>query len=368
MKKGATTLLGVGDVIIDREEPDTIFRHVADVLRSADIAFANCDQVYSDKGYLIRGHGTNSDPKNIPALISAGFDVVSLANNHSLDWGAEALLDTMARLKDAGLPYVGTGRNLAEARQPVILERRGTRVGFLAYSSVHPPGYEAQDDRPGLVPIRVWTIYEQVEYQPGTPPRIVTIPYKEDLAAMVTDIKALKARVDVVVVSFHWGQHMIPRVIPMYCFDVGQAAVDAGADLILGTHTHILKGIEMYQGKAIFFSTHNFAAEIGIAQRRSQENAAYLKKLGDRYNAVRSSETYQRESKATLIAKAVIEDGSLKRVSYLPCYINEKSEPEIVTRSDSRGQEVYNYVADISRSEGLPVHFAWDGNEVLILP
>src|SRR4030042_5382601 len=110
MKKELITLLSIGDIIIDREKPETIFQHVAGVLRSADITFANCDQMYSDKGYLILGHGTNSEPRNIPALLYAGLDVVSLANNHAFDWGKEALLDTMARLKEAGLPYVGAGK------------------------------------------------------------------------------------------------------------------------------------------------------------------------------------------------------------------------------------------------------------------
>jgi hypothetical protein len=364
MKKEAITLLGLGDIIIDREKPETIFQHVVDVLRSADITYASCDQAYSDKGYLVREHGTNSESRNIPALLYAGLDVVSLANNHSLDWGEEALLDTMSRLKEAGLPYLGVGRNISEARQPVILERQGTKVGFLAYSSVHPKGYEAEADKPGLAPVRVWTIYEQVDYQPGTPPRIVTIPYKEDLAAMVEDIKKLRAQVDVVVICFHWGQHFLPRIIPMYCFDIGHAAIDAGADLILGTHTHILKGIEVYKGKVIFYSGHNFAAEIGPTQQSIKANVSFLKQLQGWYGIVRDP----KEVQATLIAKAIIEGGEIKRVSYIPCYINKQAEPEIVKRSDPRGQQVFNYVEDISRSEGLSVNFSWDGDEVLIIP
>jgi hypothetical protein len=371
MKKEPITLIGVGDVIIDREQPETIFRHVAEVIRSADIAYANCDQVYSDKGQPNPAQVTGSDPRNIPVLLSAGFDVVSLANNHAYDWGQEALLDTLIRLQEAGLPYVGVGKNLSEARRPVILERKGTKVGFLACSMVHPKGYEAEEKKPGVNPIRVRTFYEQVDFQPGTPPRIITIPYKEDLAAMVEDIKKLRAQVDVVIVAPHWGQHRLPRIIPMYCFDVGHAAIDAGADLVIGTHTHILKGIEVYKGKVIFYSTHNFAAEIGAKTwnlSMSDSNASFLKRISGLYKDVRDSETYRRQVRSTLIVKAIIEDGKIKQVSYIPCYLNEKLEPEIVTRSDARGQEVYNYVEDISRSESLPVHFSWDGDEVLIMP
>ena len=352
----------MGDILITREQPETTFKHVAEVLRSAEITYANCEQALSDKGSPNPKQAAYSNPRNIPALLSAGIDVISLANNHVQDWGKEALLDTMARLNEAGLPYVGVGNNLAEARQPVILERKGTRVGFLAYCCVGPEGfgYEAEDDKPGHAPVRSWTIYDHVDPQPGTWPRIISIPYKDDLAAMVEDIKKLKTQVDVVVVCPHWGLHVVPRIIPMYCFDIGHAAVDAGADLILGCHAHILKGIEMYHGKAIFYSTGDFSPQKGPRMRDHK----HINDLDKLYNV--SAEHV--EHKLSLIAKAVIEDGKIKRVSYIPCYINEHFEPEIVTRSDPRGQGVFNYVEDISSSEGLPVRFSWDEDEAVILP
>ena len=371
MKKGLVPLIAVGDILIDREQPETIFQHVVNVLRSGDITFANCEQMYSDKSDPNR-RGPYSDPRNIQALLHAGFDVLSLANNHTLDLGPESLLDTMARFKEVGLAYVGVGKNLAEAREPVIVERKGTKVGFLAYGCVGPDGYEATKDKPGYAPVRSWTIYEKVDYQPATPPRIISIPKKEDLAAMIEDIQKLKAKVDVVVISFHWGLHFVPRVIPMYCFDIGHAAIDAGADLILGTHTHILKGIEVYKGKVIFYSTSNFALEAGPNTVKDGDYVKFFSPLTKHYG-IRWDPEYPTlvahpEGKATLIAKALIEDGEIKRVSYFPCYVNRKAEPEIVTCTDPKGQEVFNYIEDISRSEGLPVHFAWKGDEVLILP
>ena len=360
MSKDAIIFIGVGDIIIDREKPETIFRYVEDVLRSADITYANCDQAYADKGTPNPAQASYSTSKNIPALLHTGIDAISLANNHSLDWGVEGIMETMDNLNKAGLPYVGTGKNLAEARKPVILERKGTKVGLLAYSSVHLDGYEATEDRPGLVPIRVRTIYEQVDYQPGTPPKIITIAYKEDLAAMIDDIKRLKAQVDVVVVYYHWGIHLLPRVIPMYCFKLGHEAIDAGADLIIGTHAHMLKGIEMYKGKAIFYSLGNFALELGQHMRDHE----HVRELDEHY---RSSDWTERMK--TMIAKAVIEDGKITRVSCIPGYINENSEPMITKRSEPKGQEVFDYVEDISKSEGLPVSFSWDGDsEVLITP
>ena len=370
MKKEPVTLIAVGDILIDREQPETIFKHVAKVLQSGDITFANCEQMYSDKGDPKR-RGPYSDPRNIPALLHASFDVLSLANNHTLDLGPEALLDTMARFKEAGIRYVGVGKNIAEAREPVILERKGRQVGFLAYGCIGPDGYEATEDKPGYAPVRSWTIYDKVDYQPATPPRIVSMPKKEDLAAMVEDIRKLKTKVDVAIISFHWGLHFVPRTIPMYCFDIGHAAVDAGADLILGTHTHILKGIEVYKGKVIFYSTSNFALEAGPGTVKDGDYAKFLRPLEKPYGIKWDPEyptiVAHPEGKATLIAKAVIEGGEIKRVSYFPCYVNRQAEPVILKPTDPKGQEVFNYIEDISRSEGLPVHFSWEGDEVLIL-
>jgi poly-gamma-glutamate synthesis protein (capsule biosynthesis protein) len=357
MKKEAVTFMGVGDVLIDREKPETIFRHVEDIICSADIAYANCEQALSDKGTPNPIQSAHHDSRNLLAFQSAGFDVVSLANNHSLDWGREALEDTLSRLKAAGLSFVGAGNNIMEAHKPAILESKGTRIGFLAYSSVHLPGYEATIDKSGVAQIRVWTVYDKVDYQPATMPRVVTIPHKEDMRAMIEDIKSLRTQVDVIVLCMHWGLHLVPRVIPDYCMDISHTAIDVGADLILGTHPHILKGIEMYKNKAIFYSTGEFALELGVHMR----DHAHIKEMDEIHGTA-----YLDKRKYSMIVKALIEDGQITRVSYLPCYVNKEYEPEIVTRKDTLGQDIYDYVADISQSENLNVKFAWDGDEVLV--
>lgn len=360
MNKEAITLVGVGDVIIDREQPETIFRHVADVLRSADIAYANMEQVLSDKGTPHPKIAVYSDPKMLDAYVDAKIDVVSLATNHIMDWGVEGLLGTLDTLDATKIAYCGAGRNLTEARKPAILERKGTKVGFLNYCTVHLDGCEATEDKPGLAAIRVWTIYEKEDYQPATPPRIVSLTHKDDLATLVEEIKKLKAQTDIVVLCMHWGQHILPAIIPDYCLEIAHTAIDAGADLILGSHTHILKGIEMYKGKAIFYSLANFALELGPHMRGPDQN--HVSRLDRHYRV-----TSWHDRRKIMIAKVIIEEGEITRVSYIPCYENDASEPEIVLKSDPRGQDVFNYVENISNSEGLSVHFEWDGDEVLVL-
>ena len=375
MKKEKITLITVGDVILRGNKPEGIFDHVVDVLRSGDITFANCDQMYSDKGFPSFTHGTPSSPGHIPALVHAGLNVVSLANNHTLDWGPEALLDTIDRVSKAGIKVIGVGKNIAEARQPAILERKGNRVGFLAYCCIGPDGYEAWEDKLGFAPMRSWTIYEKWDYQPGTPPRIITMARKDDLADMEEDIRKLKAQVDVAVVYFHWGLHFQSAVIPMYGFEIGHAACDAGADIVMGCHAHIAKGIEVYKGKVIFHGQNNFAVGGGHETPTSSEilrpeglGKAHLWGFYPRRTVMMGmySQYDPDEARATFITKVIIDEGEIKKVSYIPCYVNKESQPEIVTRSTSRGKEVVAYIEKISRSQNLDTKFTWDGDEVLI--
>jgi poly-gamma-glutamate capsule biosynthesis protein CapA/YwtB (metallophosphatase superfamily) len=368
----AVTLAAVGDIHIDRVPPEGLMRHVADEIRSADIRFANSEQMFSQGGCPDPHHATFSHPRNIPALQEVGFDVVSLANNHTMDWGAAALLDSIERLESAGIRQVGAGPDMAAARKPVIIERKGVKVGFLAYNCTGPDGFEATSDKPGNAAVRIWTIYDKWDYQPATPPQIISMARKDDLAAMCEDVAALARSCDVCVVSFHWGQHYIPRVIPDYCFEVGRAAVDAGAHLILGGHPHMLKGAEMYKGRAIFYSLGNFAFEQGAGPEKYR-GTTRMKALVKKHYKVTPlpypTHAFHPDGLATLIVKAKISpEGRIDSVSFVPCYINPQAEPEIFRRGDARGDEVFDYMSSISASEGLAIEYAWnaEGTEVLL--
>ena len=146
VNNNVVTLCAVGDVGPDRDDPDSIFELSAPVIKKADIAFCQLERTLSKKGSLqvqIRSHHSRVDPKNVSALTFAGFNVVSFASNHTLDWGIEGLLDTLDLLKAKGIYVIGVGRNIEEARQPVVIEKEGVRIAFLGYCSVLPKGYDA---------------------------------------------------------------------------------------------------------------------------------------------------------------------------------------------------------------------------------
>ena len=132
----------------------------------------------------------------VSGFTDCGFNVASVASNHAMDWGAEALLDTIELLRGKGIRTIGGGRNLAEARQPAIIECKGLRIAMLAYCSVLHEGCATGLDTPGVAPMRAYTLYEPVDYQPGVPPRVLTIPDEQDLAGLLADVRAAKEHAD----------------------------------------------------------------------------------------------------------------------------------------------------------------------------
>lgn len=359
------TLLAVGDVGPIHEPMDQYVTLAKPILETADIRFGQCERVYSDRGYMqVHSGGAHSRVK--PALASifsdCGFDVVSVASNHAMDWGEEALLDTIALLEEKGIQVIGGGRNLEEARRPAIIERNGVKVAFLAYCSVLREGYAATHNKAGVSPLRATTYYEPREYQAGTPPKIVSVPLAEDVEGMVADIKAVKPLVDSVVVSIHWGIHFIPKMVADYQVIAAKAAFEAGADVILGHHAHVPKAIGVFDGKACFFSLSNFimSAPEASPARSAQFEEHYTVPLDPNYPNL----PYGTHAPRTMVAKAVFNKGGVKQVSFLPAHIDTNLRPEILQAGDARFDDALQYME--WASDGFPHKFTVSGSEVVV--
>lgn len=365
MAQGTVTLLGCGDVG-PLHEPMAAYAELAKpVLAGADVRFGQVERVYSDRGSLqLHSGGAHSRvrPHMASVFTDCGFDVVSLASNHAMDWGEDALLDTAALLRDKGMRVIGAGKDLQEARRPAVVERNGVKVAFLAYCSILQTGYAAGHDRAGIAPLRAHTYYESFDYQAGVPPRVVTVPYEEDLAGLIEDVTAAKQAADVVVLSLHWGIHFIPRLIADYQVTVANAAFRAGADLILGHHAHTPKAIGVHQGKACFYSLSNF---IMSSTAKSPAKAAEFEK---RYGVVMDSDyphlAYGSDAKRSLIAKAVIARDGVKRVSFLPVLIDRKLRPEVLRAGDARFDDAVRFMEWVS--EDFDHRFIVEGDEVVV--
>lgn len=359
------TILGCGDVGPLEGPMSRYGELVRPVLAPADIRFAQVERVYSNRGALqLHSGGGHSrlPPEHASIFADCGFNVVSLASNHAMDWGADALLDTVELLRSHGLHVVGAGRDLAEARAPAVLDCNGVRVAFLAYCSILHEGYEAGAHKPGVALLRVHTYYRPFDYQPGIQPEIVTVPNEEDLAGMLDDVRRAKEATDVVVLSLHWGIHFIPRVIAGYQPTVARAAFAAGADLILGHHAHTPKAIGVQDGKACFYSLSNFI--MSSTAKSPQAAQAFEQRYGVTLDPDYPNLAYGTDAKRSLIAKAVVTRSGVEAVSFLPIVIDRQLRPEPLHQEDPRFEDAVRFMR--WASEGFGAEFAADGDEVRI--
>jgi poly-gamma-glutamate synthesis protein (capsule biosynthesis protein) len=264
------TMILTGDVnLMNVTDPTVPFALVRDEFRQAAIVFGNleCCLYTPPGGHSLEREGFFADPAAAgEALSHSGIAAVGVANN--VNYGEAAIMASVARLDQLGIAHAGAGADRPAARAPAIVTRDGVRFGFLQRSSVYwPTNHEAGDTAPGIAVIRGHTAY-QVPMQgghpppnrPGVPPRIVTWADPEDLQGVAADIAALRAEAEIVVASFHWGLH---REVLRYMTEIAHAAIDAGADLVVGHGPHYSLPVEVYRGKPIFYGLGSFSFHTG---------------------------------------------------------------------------------------------------------
>lgn len=369
-----TSIFAIGDVAVNRDQPDSIFELVNAEIQKADFAFAQIEAIYAKSGE-VNVSGTSSplrgDPENVAAIGRAGFNLASFASNHCMDYGISAFRETIQHFKNVpGMNVFGAGENLAEARKPVIVEHNGNKIGWLAYCSILPIRYWAEIDRPGCAPARARTIYETLEPdQPGTPPRILTYPHDEDLANMMSDIKSLKEKVDVVIVSMHWGLHFKEGELATYETKYAKLAIDAGADVILGHHQHILKPVEIYKGKPIFYGLANFAFDMYYqpGELEKPERIERRQRLHPGWTHDPSYPTFPFpvDSRKGMAVFLDIEGRKVSRVRWQPTMINQKSQPRLLKATEPEFNEVLAYMKKITTAQKIPTQFEVDGDFII---
>jgi poly-gamma-glutamate synthesis protein (capsule biosynthesis protein) len=259
------TIAAVGDVLLGGKVGtqaeyvvnETPLDSVKDILEKADIAICNLECPLSNKGtptpsktleelmtkreFLFRGI-----PEGAEYLKSVGFDVVSLANNHIMDYSSEALKDTLNALDSAGISYSGGGMDLHSARMPAILDAGGLRVAFLSYvwagTLPRTKYFEAGNPGAGCAVLRT-----------DNSGRLL----KESVQMLRDDLSKARQTGDIVVVSLHWGIEGKHRPL-RWQRELARDIIDLGADVVLGHHPHVLQGIEFYKNKPILYSLGNF--------------------------------------------------------------------------------------------------------------
>ncbi|MBZ4373472.1 CapA family protein [Corallococcus sp. AS-1-6] len=219
------------------------FREVRPIVDSGDLFVVNLECPYTDSTQkLPKNFNFRARPELVNVLTAGRVGVVSLANNHLMDYGAQGLLDTLAALEAARIPYFGAGRTLAEARRPAVLTVGDLRVAFLGYfflgtRNIEPREVYATDTTPGVA--GHFSDVEEMERM-----------LREDIAAA-------KAQADLVLPFFHWGIEGNTTPEP-YQVRLAHAAIDAGAAGVLGSHPHVLQSMELYRGRPVLYSLGNF--------------------------------------------------------------------------------------------------------------
>lgn len=357
-------LLAVGDIHPDREEPKTLFEGVDSLFKLADFRFGQLECTISDKGVLrtdVRNPAHRVHPRNVEALTSAPFDMVSYAGNNQLDYGLDAFEDTLRRLTENGIQYVGAGMDLAEATSPRVISLKDTRISFVNFCSILRDGYVATQERPGISPLRVATFYQPLENiyeQPGTPARTVTVIDERDLERVRTAVSVAKTDADVCIALFHWGVHFTHDLSP-YQPLVAQVAIDSGADMIIGTHPHCLQAIDVYRGKPIFYSLGNFALEQNrdLATKGVLEYLAFYGMEMDNLD----NHPHPIHCRKTLAVNVVIRNKQIDRVEVIPVFFSDRGRPETLERENPVFDEIRHLMDELCEETGARIH--WSGSK-----
>jgi len=226
--------------------------------QKADFRICNLESAMSGRGkpWPAKAFHFRTDTKNIAVLGEAGIDCVSLANNHTLDFGYDALADTLHTLSAVQIGHAGAGMNVGEAFAPALATVRGLRIAMLSFTD-NEPEWEAGEDEPGVA--------------------YVPIDFEQDRATHLFDaIRAAKCRSDLVIVAAHWGPNWgykpPPRHVPF-----AHRMIDLGADIVFGHSGHVFRGVEIYCGRPILYCTGNFVDDYAVdKEERNDESFIFV--------------------------------------------------------------------------------------------
>ncbi len=251
---GDIMLAGRWTPLLRKKGYDHPFNGVKKEVVGSDIALANLESPIAESGeeYSGKKFRFRAEPQVAHAIRAAGFNLVTLANNHSMDFGGKALAETLRHLSDNGITSIGAGENLSEARKMALYAIKGKKIAFLGYSLTQPVEFFAGQNRPGTAP-----------------------GYEKFVTA---DIIRARSQADYVIVSFHWGKEATATV-QAYQRTAAHKAIEAGADVIIGHHPHVLQGVERYRSGIIFYSLGNFTFASNSAV--ADVSAMIRLKLGD---------------------------------------------------------------------------------------
>lgn len=378
-------LLSVGDLILDVPGVDRYFDATRDILCGGDVVIGQVEIPYTLRpqwSAYDNSSAPNTDPVRLEAMKSAGFNVGTCAGNHSFDQGYYGIVDTLDKLHELGIASCGEGKDCDEAYAPAIVEKQGMKFACFSFTAVGPKTVQATPAKAGAAYIYVATSYDCDLNEPGAlPTHIYTSVSPAGMKVMTDGIRRAKAEGAHVIASFHMGR-MHSLELQQYQRDIAHAAIDAGAEMVFAHHPHTLLGIEMYQGKPIYYSIGHF---IFATDAFTENGAPVAKQRQFRPNhfqgvntesLVKSREPIKdtipfyigdEASRNTMIAKGIFDENGLVQAGFIPCFIDDGGHPVPVRRGE-KGDEVVAHIRMLNELEGLSTEMEWNeaGTELFV--
>lgn len=375
-------ICAVGDLILDEPGPMApYFEHCRQTLLTADVMIGHVEVPHTER-YLpscIDIQAPPSKPEHLDILKELQFDVATVGGNHLYDCGPYGVVDTVEKLHELGILTAGGGATIYEARKPAIVEKDGIKVGVLSFNAAGPKLGWATSIKPGTSYIDVETSYQPVMDMPHSPCRIYSYMTEDADRLLREQVARYRKDCDVLIVAFHKGQAgrgTKPGWLCTYEIPMTHAAVDAGADLVIGHHHHMLKGIEFYKGRPIFHGLGNFVTvtyAMTPGHNETDEMKAYMER---RVKEGRGRASYDPpyypwgpESLPTMIASFCAGKGGVEEAGFLPCRIDKKGAVQIYNKENG-GCDILDYVISLTKDMGFDTEFCWsaDGRKVIAKP
>lgn len=345
-----------GDLVLDVPDADHWLAGIAPALRAADLAIGHLEVPHTRRGTELAGDvpAPGADPDELAALPRAGFAAVTLAGNHIADCGAQGILDTRQELARLGIAATGAGLNLAQASEPALLTRRGRNIGLLSYNCVGPEAAWATARRAGCAYLEMATR----DGAPVTPTAALSHPTQAALSLLVRDIGRLRRTAQLIVVALHKGIVHTPSVLAPYERPVAQAAIDAGADIVVSHHAHILRGIEWHKGRPIFHGLGNgcvvtHALSPAQSHPARAEWARRRKQLfGFEPDPAYSLAPFHPEAVNAMLARVLWHADGRIEAGVVPVHVEPPGRPVLADAQQS--ERIGTYIKHITAAAGLP--------------
>jgi poly-gamma-glutamate synthesis protein (capsule biosynthesis protein) len=286
------TMMAVGDIMLSRvvgskmvkyQDYTYPFLKTHELLSSADYTFGNLETSVTPGREIVTGEMVfRADPESLEGLLLAGFDLVTLANNHTLNFGKDGLLDTFKYLSSAGIKYMGAGKSVKDAYQPVVEEIKGISFAFLAYSYAtgNLTSYDSEEPNPSLAAM--------------------------DFEKMKSDVLTASELADYVIVSMHDGYEY--QFTPnQHQKDFAHAAIESGADLVIGHHPHVVQTMQKYQDGYILYSLGNFVFD----------------------------QMWSQETREGMVAEITFTNDGIKAFDFIPVIIEDYAQPRMANPDEA---------------------------------